>query len=75
MLVQGVFALPVMALGGSAVLAYNLSLLAGFALTGWAFCLLAHRWTGRWSAGYVAGSLAAFNALGLALRPGADSSP
>ena len=65
MLVQGVFALPVMALGGSAVLAYNVSLLAGFALTGWAFCLLAYRWTGKWSAGYVAGSLAAFNAHSL----------
>lgn len=66
MIVQGVVAAPVMLLGGSAVLAYNVSLLAGFALTGWAFCLLAHRWTGRWSAGYVAGSLAAFNAHSLA---------
>jgi hypothetical protein len=62
MLVQGLFAAPVMALTGSAVLAYNVSLLAGLALTGWAFCLLAQRWTSSWSAGYVAGSLAAFNA-------------
>ena len=62
MLVQGVLAIPVLAAGGSAVLAFNLVQLAGFALTGWAFCLLMHRWTGSWAAGYAAGSLAAFNA-------------
>jgi hypothetical protein len=65
MLVQGAIGAPVMMFGGSAVLAYNLSLMAGFALTGWAFCLLVHRWTGSWAAGYVAGSLAAFNAFTL----------
>lgn len=62
MWVQGAIAAPVLALGGSAVLAYNVSALAGFALTGWAFCLLVQRWTGSWSAGMVGGSLAAFNA-------------
>ena len=62
MIVQGALAMPVVALGGSAVLAYNLVLLAGLALTGWAFCLLTWRWTGSWSAGFMAGSLAAFNA-------------
>jgi hypothetical protein len=62
MLVQGVFAMPVLALGGSAVLAYNVSLWAGLTLTGWAFCLLLRRWTGSWSAGLVGGSLSAFNA-------------
>ncbi len=62
MWLQGAIAAPVVALGGSAVLAYNVSALAGFALTGFAFCLLVQRWTGSWSAGYVAGSLAAFNA-------------
>jgi hypothetical protein len=62
MIVQGLMAVPVIAGGGSPVLAYNLALLVGFALTGWAFCLLLHRWTGSWGAGYVAGSLAAFNA-------------
>jgi len=61
MIVQGVLAMPVRAAGGSPVLAFNLVLLAGFALTGWAFCLLLHRWTGSWAAGYTAGSLAAFN--------------
>lgn len=62
MWVQGAIAAPVLALGGSAVLAYNVSALAGFALTGLAFCLLVQRWTLSWSAGMVAGSLAAFNA-------------
>jgi hypothetical protein len=62
MWVQGAIAAPVMALGGSAVLAYNVSALAGFAFSGWAFCLLVQRWTLSWSAGMVAGSLAAFNA-------------
>lgn len=61
MIVQGVLAWPVLAAGGSAVLAYNVVLLAGFAFTGWAFCLLLHRWTGSWAAGYCGGSLGAFN--------------
>ena len=65
MIVQGALAMPIVALGGSAVLAYNLVLMAGLALTGWAFCLLTWRWTGSWSAGFVAGSLAAFNAHAL----------
>jgi hypothetical protein len=65
MLLQSLFALPVIAAGGSAVLAYNVAAIAGFALTGWAFCLLLHRWTGSWTAGYVAGSLAGFNAFTL----------
>ena len=62
MIVQGVMAIPVIAAGGSVVLAYNLVLLTGFVLTGLAFCLLVWRWTGSWSAGLIAGSLAAFNA-------------
>ncbi len=62
MVVQGLLAAPVLALGGSPVLAYNLVLLAGFVLTGTAFCWLTFRWTGSWSAGVLAGSLAAFNA-------------
>lgn len=47
------------------MLAYNVALLAGLTLTGWAFCLLVRRWTGSWSAGLVAGSLAAFSAHSL----------
>jgi hypothetical protein len=65
MLVQGAVAAPIMAIDGDAVLAYNVSSFAGFVLTGWAFCLLVRRWTGSWPAGYVAGSLAAFNAFTL----------
>src|SRR5438034_7129102 len=45
MIVQGVLAMPIRAAGGSPVLAYNLVLLAGFALTGWAFCVLVPRTT------------------------------
>lgn len=62
MIVQGVVAMPIVAAGGSPVLAYNVALLSGFALTGLAFCLLVSKWTGSWAAGYIAGSLAAFNA-------------
>lgn len=62
MWLQGAIAAPVLALGGSAVLAYNVSALAGFTLSGWAFCLLVQRWTHSWTAGIAAGSLAAFNA-------------
>lgn len=65
MLLQGLFALPVIALGGSAVLAYNVAVFSGFVLTGWLFCLLIRRWTGYWSAGCIGGSLAAFNAYTL----------
>jgi hypothetical protein len=63
--VQGAVAAPIMAASGDAVLAYNVSSFAGFVLTGWAFCLLVQRWTGSWSAGYVSGSLAAFNSFTL----------
>ena len=66
---QGVIAIPVVLLGGSAVLAFNVALMAGFALTAWAFCLLVRAWTGSWAAGAVAGSLAAFNAHSLMRLP------
>ena len=62
MWVQGAIAAPAIALGAPPVLAFNVAVFAGFVLTGWAFCLLVQRWTGSWAAGYVAGSLAAFNA-------------
>ena len=69
MVVQGVMAMPVIAGGGSPVLAYNLVLMAGFALTGWAFWLLVARWTGSVAAAYVSGCLAAFNAHVLVRLP------
>lgn len=62
LLVQGVVAAAAIALGAPPVLAFNVAVFAGFALTGWAFSLLVQRWTGSWAAGYVSGSLAAFNA-------------
>ena len=61
MIVQGALATPLVAAGASPVLAFNIVLLAGLTLTGWAFCLLIHRWTGSWGAAYTGGSLAAFN--------------
>jgi hypothetical protein len=69
MVVQGVLAMPVLLAGGSPVLAYNVVLLAGFALTGWAFWLLARRWSACVSAAYVTGSLAAFNSHVLVRLP------
>jgi hypothetical protein len=69
MIVQGVLAMPVIAAGGSPVLAYNLVLLAGFTLTGWAFWLLARQWTGCTGAAYVCGALAAFNSHVLVRLP------
>ncbi len=69
LIVQGVIGIPVVLLGGSAVLAFNVALMAGFALTAWAFCLLVRAWTGSWAAGAVAGSLAAFNAHSLMRLP------
>ena len=62
LILQGVLAMPVVWLGGSAVLAYTLVLLAGFALSGWAFAWYTQRLTGSWGAGLVTGSLVAFNA-------------
>jgi hypothetical protein len=69
MIVQGILALPIRALGGTPVLAYNLVLIAGFALTSWAFWLLIRNWTGNISAAYIGGSLAGFNAAVLVRLP------
>jgi hypothetical protein len=62
LILQGVLAMPAAWLGLSPVLTFNLVLLAGFALSGWAFALLVHRGTGSWIAGVLAGSAVAFNA-------------
>ena len=69
MIVQGVLAMPVLALGGSPVLAYNLVLLAGFVLTAWSFFMLLWRWTRSWAAAYIGGALAGFNAYVLVQLP------
>ena len=67
--VQSMMVAPLLWVGGSPVLAYNVALIAGFALTGWAMCLLVRRWTGSWLAGVLSGSLAAFNAFTLTRLP------
>jgi len=59
---QSVLAAPILWSGGSAVLAYNLVMVVGFVLSGWAMAAALTRWTGSWTAGLLAGSLHAFNA-------------
>lgn len=60
--VQGVMAMPLYWAGVSPVAAFNLILIVGLALTGWAMAVVMHRWTGNWLAAIVSGSLIAFNA-------------
>lgn len=62
LLPQTVFSAPIAWLGGSPVLAYNVTLWAGLALSAWAMWLVVRRWTGDTYAGLLAGSVAAFNA-------------
>lgn len=69
LLTTAALAAPVVWAGGSPVLAHNLVLLAGMALTGWATCLLLVRWTGDVAAGLFAGTVAAFNAHTLTRMP------
>jgi hypothetical protein len=52
---------PVLWLGGSAVLMFNLLLIAGLAASGFAAWWVVTRWTGSPGAGLVAGALFAFN--------------
>ncbi len=65
MVVQGVMGLPLLACGASAVLAYNLLVIGGFAFSGYAMCRLLIGWTGSVPAGIVGGLVYAFNALTL----------
>lgn len=69
MVVQAVLAMPLLWLGASLVLTYNLLLIAGMALSGWSMALVVRRWTGDWTAGLVAGSLFAFSAHTLSRIP------
>ncbi len=61
LVVPAIAGAPVFWLGGSPVLAYNVTLWIGLAFTGWATAVVLRRWTGDWAAACVAGSLAAFN--------------
>ena len=69
LIVQGVLAAPFLRAGASPTLAYNLVLMAGFALTGWVMCLVVAQWTHDWIAGVAAGLMFAFNAHTLTRMP------
>ena len=62
LILQGALAMPAVPLEMDPVATFNIVLMAGLALSGWAFALMVHRETGSWLAGVVAGSAAAFNA-------------
>jgi hypothetical protein len=61
LIVPALAAAPVWWVSGSPVWTFNVSMLLGLALTGWATWLVARRWTGSGGAALVAGALAAFN--------------
>ncbi|MGH8639193.1 MAG: hypothetical protein ACREUZ_18820, partial [Burkholderiales bacterium] len=65
LIVPALLAAPAIWLGASPVLAHNLMLLAGFALTGLATYAVVFVWTRDRLAGLLAGSLFAFNAHSL----------
>lgn len=67
--VPAVMVAPIQWLGGSPVLAYNIGLILGFALTGWSMAFVVTRWTGDWAAGILAGCLMSFNAHTLTRLP------
>ena len=69
LIVQGVLAAPLIWLGASPVLAYNLLLLSGLALTGWTMAMVVAKWTRDDVAGSVAGMIFAFNAHTLTRLP------
>ena len=56
LLVQGLMSAPLRWMGASPVLAFNVVLLLGFALTAWAGYRLIHEWTRSRAAGLLAGS-------------------
>lgn len=62
MIVQSTMAAPLFWLGATPVLAYNLVLMAGFALNGFVMAWIMRRWTGRSDAALVGGMLFAYNA-------------
>jgi hypothetical protein len=61
LIVPALMGAPVLWLGGTPVLAYNVLLLAGFTLTGLAAYAVGFSWTADRAAALVAGSLFAFN--------------
>jgi hypothetical protein len=69
LLVQSAMGAPLVWAGASPVLTYNILLIAGFALTGWAACLVLVRWTGDWWAALAGGIVFGFNAHTLTRMP------
>ncbi len=65
LLPQAALVAPLLWAGASPVLAHNVALLLGLALTGWVMSWVVARWTGSLPAGILAGALAAFNAHSL----------
>ena len=61
LIVPALIGAPLAWSGASPVLVYNVVLILGFALTGFATFVLVEAWTGRLAAGLLAGSLFAFN--------------
>lgn len=61
LIVPAVAGAPVFWLTGSAVLTFNLLLIAGLALTGWTTFYVVSRWTQSAGAGLLAGTLITFN--------------
>jgi hypothetical protein len=60
-IVPALMGAPLRWLGGSPVLVFNIVLIIGFALTAWAGYALVYEWTGDRAAGFLAGSMFAFN--------------
>jgi hypothetical protein len=69
LLVPAALGAPLSGIGASPVLVYNVLVLAGFALTGWAGWRLLTRWTNDAVAGFCGGMLIAFNAHTLTRLP------
>jgi len=69
LVVQAAMGAPLLWAGASPVLTYNVLLIAGFALTGWAMCLVLAAWTGDWVAAVAGGVLMGFNAHTLTHMP------
>ena len=67
--IPGIFVVPLLWIGFSPILAYNVLLITGFTLTGWAMCLVIQGWTHSRLAGLISGSLVSFNAFTLTRFP------
>jgi hypothetical protein len=69
LIVPAAIGAPILWLGGSPTLEYNILILVGLTLTGWTGFLLIHRWTGEVGAGVIGGVIIAFNAHTLTRLP------